>query len=228
MAQLRSDRECWYSAVFSGRLGFLFGFDRNPGAACARILAALEANGCAREISPEIAGMARALAASKTAGTFLCIGSGAGEIGAWVLDGMDHSSGLVTLVQDKDEAAVLERELDRDVRATVHLQDSESFLIDVHAHRFDLIVDLIADEHPTAVRLGLGLLQVGGVYLASHLGSLSHEAFTRCAPESGGQHSPFEPDDFEVARWGDRLDSLLIVRRTERIRPTRRSGSKIR
>ncbi|MFB3117228.1 MAG: hypothetical protein ACE1ZP_00560, partial [Myxococcota bacterium] len=88
--------------------------------------------------------MARALAASKTAGSFLCIGEGAGEIGAWILEGMDHSSGLVSLVQDKDEARVLEREMARDVRASVPLQDAESFLIYVHAHRFELIVDLIA------------------------------------------------------------------------------------
>ena len=95
----------------------MLGFDRNPSAACSRIRAALEASGCAREISPEIGPIARALAASKPAGTFLCIGAGAGEIGAWILDGMDHSSGLVALVQDEREAAVLERELDRDVRA---------------------------------------------------------------------------------------------------------------
>jgi predicted O-methyltransferase YrrM len=185
---------------FSASSTFLLDFDRNPSAARSRIRAALEASGCAREISPEIGRMARALAASKTGGTFLCIGEGAGEIGTWILDGMDHSSGLVALVQDKHEAAVLERELDRDVRASVHLQDAESFLIDVHAHRFDLIVDLITDEHPRAVRLGLGLLRAGGVYLVSHLGNLSHE-----------QRSP-----------------LIIVRRTERIRPKRRSSSKVR
>jgi predicted O-methyltransferase YrrM len=172
--------------------------------------------------------MARALAASKTAGSFLCIGEGAGEIAAWILDGMDHSSGLVALVQDKQEATVLERELDRDVRASVHLQDAASFLIDVHAHRFDLIVDLISDEHPRAVRLGLGLLRAGGVYLASEPGNLSDEIFTKSAQGQNGQASPLEAADFELSRFGDRLGSLIIVRRTERIRPKRRSTSKIR
>jgi len=172
--------------------------------------------------------MARALAASKMAGNFLCIGAGAGEIGGWVLDAMDYSSGLVTLVQDKDEAAVLERELDRDVRASVHLQDAESFLRDVHAHRFDLIVDLIADEHPRTVLLGLGLLQAGGVYLASHPGNLSRETFPRSASGSDGQPSSLEANDFEVARLGDRLDSLIIVRRAESTRRKRRSNPKAR
>ena len=166
--------------------------------------------------------MARALAASKTAGAFLCIGEGAGEIGAWVLEGMDHSSGMVALVQDKHEAAVLEREFDCDLRASVHLQDAAAFLVDVHAHRFDLIVDLITDEHPRTVRLGLGLLKGGGVYLASDLGNLSYETLTRCDHAPDEQASPLEPNDFEVARWGDPLNSLIIVRRTERIRPKRR------
>ena len=206
----------------------MFDIDQNPRAAYSRIRAALEASGCAREISPEIGRMARALTASKTAGAFLCIGEGAGEVGAWILDGMDHSSGLVTLVQDEREAAVIERELDRDVRASVHLQDAAEFLTDVHAHRFDLIVDLITDKHPKAVRLGLGLLRAGGVYLAAHLDRLSREALTRCDRELDGQPFPLEPDDFEVARFGERLDSLIIVRRTERIRPMRRSRSKNR
>jgi hypothetical protein len=213
---------------FSASSTILLGFDQNPRAACSRICAALEAAGCTREISPEIGCSARALAASKAAGTFLCIGEGAGEIAAWILDGMDHSSGLVALVQDGYEAAVLERELDRDVRASVHLQNAESFLIDVHAHRFDLIVDLITDEHPRAVRLGLGLLRAGGVYLVSHLGNLSHEIFVKCDQGPDEQPSPLEPDDFEVARLGDHLDLLMIVRRTERIKPERRSRSKIR
>lgn len=162
------------------------------------------------------------------AGSFLCIGAGAGEIGAWVLDAMDHSSGLVALVQDENEAAVLERELDRDVRASVHLQDVESFLSDVHAHRFDLIVDLIADHHPKAVLLGLGLLRAGGIYLASHPGGLSREAFTRSVPDSGAQSSTLAADDFEVARLGDGLESLIIVRRAEPARRKRRSNPKVR
>jgi predicted O-methyltransferase YrrM len=204
----------------------LFDFDQNPRATALRIRAALKANGCAREISTDIGSMARALAGSKTAGNFLCIGAGAGEVGGWVLDAMDHSSGLVALVQDADEAAVLRRELDRDLRASVHLQDAESFLVDVREHRFDLIVDLVADEHSRAVRLGLGLLQMGGVYLASHPGNLSRETLAKSAPDPAEQSAPFGPEDFEIARCGGQLESLIIVRRAEPARPRRRSNPK--
>jgi hypothetical protein len=202
----------------------LFDFDQTPSAASSRILAALEAAGCAREIPSEIKQMARALAATKTAGTFLCMGEGAGEVGAWILEGMDHSSGFVALVQDEREATVIQRELDCDVRASVHLQDAASFLLDVRAHRFDLIVDLIAGEHPKTLQLGLGLLAAGGVYLTSSLGSLSHETLARRDRQPDERQSPLDPADFEIARWGNHLNSMIIVRRTERVRKNRRSA----
>jgi predicted O-methyltransferase YrrM len=202
------------------------GFDRNPPASCSRIRAALEANGYRREVATEIGSLARALAASKAAGTLLCIAEGAGEVGAWLADGMDHSSGLVVLVQDPEEAAILERELDRDVRVSVHSQEATSFLIDVDSHRFDLIVDLIAEQHPQVVRIGLGLLRQGGVYLASHFGNSWNEVFTQCAAESRGRQIAIEPDDFAVAALGDDRAAHIIVRRTGRIQPRRRSRPK--
>lgn len=141
---------------------------------------------------------------------------------------MDYSSGLVALAQDEREAAVLEREFDRDVRASLHLQDAESFLIDVRAHRFDLIVDLIAQEHPRILRLGLGALRAGGIYLGWHLERFSHQTIAQFAAESDAQASPLEPDDFEFARFGEALDAWLIVRRTHPMRPRRRSRPKNR
>jgi predicted O-methyltransferase YrrM len=206
----------------------MHGFGRNSPTACSRIRTALEANGCRREGAPEIGSMARALAASKAAGTFLCIGEGAGEIGAWVLDGMDFSSGLVVLVQDPEEAAVLECELDRDVRASVHLQEAVSFLIEVNAHRFDLIVDLIAEQHSQVVQLGLSLLRLGGIYLASHFGDSLHDASTQCVPKPQGRQAAIEPDDFAVAALGDDRAASIIVRRTGRIQPKHHPRSKIR
>jgi len=151
------------------------------------------------------------------------MGEGAGDVGTWILEGMDHSSGLVALVQDEREATVIQRELDCDVRASVHLQDAASFLLDVRAHHFDLIVDLIAAEHPETLRLGLGLLGAGGVYLASNLESLSLEILVRGDQTPNEKPSPLDPNDFEVARWGDHLNSMIIVRRTQRVRKKRRS-----
>jgi len=198
-------------------------FDPNSPANGLRIRAALEAGGCASNHSPEIGRLARALAASKQAGTFLCVGAGAGEIGAWVLDAMDYSSGLVILVEDESEARLLERAFDRDVRTSVHLQDAESFLTDVRAHRFELIVDLLRGPHPEVVRLALGALAAGGIYLGWQLGDPSSEA---CANGDGGsqRHADlFEPADFEAARIGAHGDAWLLVRRAQPRRSKRRT-----
>jgi len=214
---------CWNSSRASGKLGRVLEFDRNSSTNGLRIRAALEASGRASDISPEIGGLARALAASKQAGTFLCIGAGAGEIGAWVLDAMDYSSGLVILVQDESEARLLEREFDRDVRASVHLQEVESFLTDVRAHRFELIVDLLRGAHPAIVRLALGALAAGGIYLGWQLVDPSSEGGAHTEDGSQRRASLFEPADFEAARIGARGDAWLLVRRTQPRRPERRA-----
>ncbi|HXV37494.1 MAG TPA: hypothetical protein VEC18_10110 [Myxococcota bacterium] len=207
----------------------------------ARIRAALEAAGCARSLAPEIGGVARALAASQPAGSYLCIGPGAGELAAWILDGMDPSSGVVTLVQDTTEAEVLARELDCDVRASVHRQDAESFLADVHAHRFNLIADALAEPHATAVRSALDLLRPGGFYLACRAFALDAEPLARehreaesRDPAARGRErvktqlgiDQLESDGFEVAQLGERGAPLLVVRRVRPSRPRRRSRSR--
>ena len=86
--------------------------------------------------------LARVLAASRPGGVFLCLGGGAGEMGAWVLGGMDLSSRLVVVVQDGDEDDKLRPVFGDDLRITVHVQDAVAFLGDVRDHRFDLITDL--------------------------------------------------------------------------------------
>lgn len=178
------------------------------------------------DLASEVAQLARALAAAKPAGTFLCLGSGLREVAARMLEGMDHASGLVVLVQDARERARLEREFEGDLRASVHRQDPASFFSDVRAHRFDLIVDRIADEHRGALRLGLGLLRAGGVYLASGLDGPSREALSGRAQQSEPALS--DPDEFEVARLGDRTESLMVVRRAERRRAKRRPKPRAR
>jgi len=76
------------------------------------------------------------------------------------------------------------------------------------------------------LRLAFGLLTAGGVYLASQPGPLSLEALAEFDTASGARESPLDPNDFEVARWSDRANSLIVVRRTEPIRNRRRSKSR--
>jgi hypothetical protein len=151
--------------------------DAPPPVACTRIRAALEVRGRGPVLAAKLERLLRTLATSKPGGTFLCLGEGAGEAAAWILDGMDLSSGLVALVRESDEEVALKRELERDLRVSVHRQDARAFLLDVSAHRFDLIADLTPGERPAIVRLGLNLLRPGGFYVASRAGNTLHAVF---------------------------------------------------
>lgn len=198
--------------------------DPKPPAACARIRSALAERDRDGGLAPELGGVLRVLAASKPAGAFLCLGEDVGEAGAWILDGMDWSSGLVALVQRPHEAVVLERELGRDPRVSVHRQDARAFLGDVRAHRFDLIVDRSGADHPDVLRLGLGLLGDGGFYLArrrvgAHLAETLAQGSAPSAPLVPGG----EPAEWILASLGDAQDTLILTRR-----PARRAGSKRR
>jgi predicted O-methyltransferase YrrM len=201
-------------------------FDAKPPAACARIRAALEADRCDTGVAPELGGLIRALATSKVGGTFLCLGEDAGEVGAWILDGMDLSSGLVALARDPREHSALERELGQDLRVSVHRQDAESFLTDVRAHRFDLVVDRTGGDHRAVLRLGLGLLRPGGFYVVQHRARGTLDGIFACGPaESSARLPDLEPTEFSLAALGDGQGTLLITRRPpKQIRPTRRRG----
>lgn len=161
--------------------------------------------------------MLRVLAASKSAGHVLCFGDDAGEAGAWVLDGMDMMSGLVVLVQQPEDEALLRPEFDCDVRASVHRQEVEPFLVDVNAHRFNLIVDRVAGEHPEILRLALGMLRPGGLCVVADAGetvarALAGNAADRkdaagvraAAPSSAviSLRPAMQPDEFSVAPLG--------------------------
>jgi len=201
-------------------------FDAKPPASCARIRAALGADGRDSGLAPELGGVIGALAVSKVAGVFLCLGEDAGEVGAWILEGMDLSSGLVALVREPQEQEVLERELGQDLRVSVHRQDAESFLTDIRAHRFDLIVDRTAGDPRAVLRLGLGLLRPGGFYVAPHRVRSTLDGIFARGPEEASTTLPvLESAEFTLATLGDAQDTLLVTRRpAKQIRPTRRRG----
>lgn len=109
--------------------------------------------------------LCRALAASRPGGVLLAFGDGAGAAGVWMHDGMDLASRLV-VVTGADAAEPLRAALGDDLRVTVHVQDPAEFLADVHAHRFDLVVDASVDPPQTRTRLAVAGLAPGGLYLA--------------------------------------------------------------
>jgi len=118
---------------------------------------------------PKTGAFLRALVASKPAGRFLELGTGTGVGTAWLLDGMDPASRLISVDSDPQVQEVAKRHLGVDPRVTFHLGDGGAFLEALGDVRFDLIY---ADAWPgkfTHLDLALAAVEVGGVYFIDDL-----------------------------------------------------------
>lgn len=111
----------------------------------------------------------RTLAASKPAGRFLEIGTGTGIGTAWLLDGMDAASTLVTIDNAAAPSAIAQRFLGHDSRVRFLVQDAEAWIKQQGGDQFDLI---FADSFPGkfyALDEALHMLKVGGLYVIDDL-----------------------------------------------------------
>lgn len=113
----------------------------------------------------------RTLAASKPGGMFLELGTGTGMGTAWILDGMDARSRLITADQDANVLEIAKRFLGHDARVTFHLGDGVALLLELQqqAPRFDFV---FADTWPgkyTHLDEALSLLKPGGLYVVDDM-----------------------------------------------------------
>jgi len=175
-------------------------------------------------VTRPVGALARVLAASRPAGVFLCVGEGAGEAGAWVLDGMDLASRLVVVVEDTHAAECLRAVFDDDLRVTVHVQDAAAFLGDVRDHRFDLITDVARYGSPRLTELELDRLAPGAFFMIRrNLGSL-----VEMPAAAGGRQSAMDPATFVLAHLPQELGVTLLARRAPRPEARRRGGRRAR
>lgn len=203
-------------------------FDTQPPRSCLRLYEARDSRSGGPAVAPSLGRILRVLAASRPGGIFLCLGHGAGEAGAWILDGMDLASRLVVVIEDSREAELLGAVLDDDLRVTVHVQDIAAFLVDVRDHRFDLVTEL--DPSPTAAVAGvaLGRLAPGGFLMTRRTASALAEMLTQTRPrEQGGERTP-DVDAFALAHLPGELDVTLIAQRPARPPGRRRGGRRAR
>jgi len=111
----------------------------------------------------------RVLAASKPGGRFLELGTGTGISAAWILDGMDQASTLVTVDNDESAVAVAKRHLGRDPRVTFCVILGFEFLKSATENRYDF---LFADTWPGKydhLDEALQLLKPGGIYVVDDM-----------------------------------------------------------
>ncbi len=133
------------------------------------LLRASDASGFAMASEPTAGALLRVLAAAKSGGRFLEIGTGTGVGTAWLLAGMDGSSQLDSVDNDAVAQTIARQHLAEDSRVVFHLEDGAQFLLRQTPGSYDFIY---ADSWPgkfTELDAALSLVRVGGFYFVDDL-----------------------------------------------------------
>ncbi|MGE0823108.1 MAG: O-methyltransferase [Candidatus Binatia bacterium] len=123
------------------------------------------ASGFPMASEPLTGSLLRTLAATKPAGAFLELGTGTGLSTAWILDGMDRASTLLSVDNDEKAQKIARQHLQYDPRVSFHLGDGAAFLVNLAEQKFDYI---FADTWPgkyNHLDEALALLKLGGLYI---------------------------------------------------------------
>lgn len=134
-------------------------------ASLARILARTKAIGFAMASEPRTGALLRALAALKPNGRFLELGTGTGVATAWILDGMDSRSHLISVDTDRDLQSVAADILGEDDRLNLVAQDALAFLRHEKSESYDFV---FADAMPgkyEGLDEALRVVRAGGLYV---------------------------------------------------------------
>jgi len=106
----------------------------------------------------------KTLAASKTSGRILELGTGTGLPTSWIIDGMDRESRLITIENNELLIDIARRALN-DTRVEFVLADGYEWLQRYSGEKFDLV---FADAMPGKYELfeeTIGLVRPGGFYM---------------------------------------------------------------
>jgi len=137
----------------------------NPPAALPAILGRTDALAFPMPSEPRTGAMLRVLAASKPRGRLLELGTGTGLCTAWLLDGMDQDSSLISVDVDPNVQAVAREFLGSDNRLQIVTLDAAEFLRRQDVETFDLIfADAMLGKYELLDE-ALALLRPGGLYV---------------------------------------------------------------
>jgi predicted O-methyltransferase YrrM len=146
---------------------------------------------------PLVGAMLRTLAASKPGGRFLELETGTGIATAWLLDGMDGKSTLISVDNDSAVQQVAKDSLGADSRLTLVTSGGSEFLCGQPRESFDFV---FADAMPgkyEGLENALALVKVGGFYVIDDMlpqpnWPEGHAAKVPVLIESLAAHSSFE------------------------------------
>jgi predicted O-methyltransferase YrrM len=107
----------------------------------------------------------RTLAASKPGGRFLELGTGTGIATAWLLDGMNSASRLISLDVDARFQEVAREAFLKDERLTLIVEDAISFLQRQETASFDFVFADAMDGKYEGLEEALRVVKAGGFYV---------------------------------------------------------------
>jgi predicted O-methyltransferase YrrM len=113
----------------------------------------------------------RTLAATRRGGSFLELGTGTGLATAWLLDGMDQESTLVSVDNDEGVVGIARRHLGHDRRLTFVVDDGAAVIERLLAEKktFDIVfADTWAGKYHHRDE-ALRLVKTGGLYVVDDL-----------------------------------------------------------
>ena len=131
------------------------------------ILMKTEGIGFQMASEPLVGSLLRTLAMSRPSGRFLELGTGTGVSTAWILNGMDSQSTLLSVENDDALVAIAQEYLGKDSRVTFHVEDAGTFMEKLSSgkEQFDMIfADTWAGKY-THFEEVIQVLKSGGLYV---------------------------------------------------------------
>lgn len=107
----------------------------------------------------------RTLAATKPAGKFLELGTGTGLSTAWILDGMNRHSSLVSIDNDDKIIGIAKKFLGNDQRLNLVTTDGGDWITDNREQKFDYIFADTWHGKYLMLEEALQMLNNGGLYI---------------------------------------------------------------
>jgi predicted O-methyltransferase YrrM len=138
--------------------------ERHPSAYSA-IDQATKASGFTMASDSQTCSLLRTLAASKPAGRFLELGTGTGLSTAWILDGMDNRSTLISVDNAPEFLAIARQLLGADERLTLVESDGGEWIEQNRGEKFDYIFADTWHGKYLLLEEALDMLNPGGLYI---------------------------------------------------------------
>ena len=140
-----------------------------PPAALEGIEARTRAMGFDMASEPRTGALLKVLAASKSGGRLLELGTGTGVATSWILAGMDASSTLASVDSDPNHQQVAREFLGGDSRLTLVLEDALGFLNRQPAGSYDFVfADAIPGKYQ-GLEECLKVVKPGGIYIVDDM-----------------------------------------------------------